>query len=67
MAIENPAGQPVQNFALNDCPEIPGDSIERTVTWENGEDVSQLSGKPVRIRFELKAADLYAFQFQSAN
>ena len=42
---------------------IFGDTIERTVTWKNGGDVSALAGKPVRLRFVLKDADLYAFQF----
>ena len=31
--------------------------------WKNGSDVSSLAGKPVRLRFRLKDADLFAFQF----
>jgi hypothetical protein len=50
-------------FALEDCPPLFGDTLERRVTWKSGNDVSSLANKPVRLRFELKDADVYAFQF----
>jgi hypothetical protein len=40
------------------------DSPNRAVSWKNGSDVSTLAGQPVRIRFVMKDADLYAFRFQ---
>ena len=40
-----------------------GDYLERTITWAGGADVSALRGTPVRLRWFLKDADLYAFQF----
>ena len=43
--------------------EIIGDEIERAVSWRNSSDVSKLAGQTVRLRFELKDADLYSFQF----
>jgi hypothetical protein len=61
--IQNEDGQPIEGFFLKDCPAIFGDAIDRTVTWRNGADVSSLAGKSVRLRFQLKDADLYAFQF----
>ncbi len=61
--IQRPDGQPVPGFALADCSEVFGDSLDRAVTWKNGTDVSSLSGQPVRLRFVLKDADLYALQF----
>ena len=59
-------GKPVPGFSLDDCAEVFGDAIERTVTWKSGSDVSSLSGKPVRLRFHLQDADLYSFQFLCA-
>ncbi len=56
-------GQPLAGFALDDCPPIFGDTLARTVTWTAGGDVSQLAGRPVRLRFQLRDADLYSFQF----
>ena len=41
------------------------DRLEKIVSWKSGADVSKLSGKPVRLKFQLKDADLYSFQFQS--
>lgn len=57
-------GKPFAGYALEDCEPVFGDTIERTVHWKNGADVSQLAGKPVRIRFVLEDADLYSFKFQ---
>lgn len=62
--IQDPDGKPHDGFALADCPALFGDTIDRTVTWKSGPDVAPLAGKPVRLRFELKDADLYSFQFQ---
>lgn len=68
--IQDAQGQPVPGFALADCPELAGDELARIVTWKNGGDLSPLAGKPVRLRFALKDADLFSFQFRpppSAN
>ena len=62
--IQAADGKPVPGFALDDCPPIFGDSIERTVTWKYGGDVSSLAGKPVRVRFVLNDADLYSLKFE---
>jgi len=61
--IQDVAGLPIKGFALSDCEELFGDAHDRTVTWKGG-DVGHLAGKPVRLRFELKDADLFSFQFQ---
>ncbi|MDP6557019.1 MAG: hypothetical protein QGG71_20285 [Pirellulaceae bacterium] len=61
--IQDAAGKPVPGFTLADCNEQFGDQLDRVVSWKTGTDVSQLSGKTVRLLFELKDADLYAFQF----
>ncbi len=64
VAIERPDGAAIPGFTLEDCPEIFGDTVERTVAWKNGSNVGYLSGKPVRLRFALKDADLYSFKFE---
>lgn len=61
--IQDAAGQPIPGYGIEDCPVLFGDAIERTVTWKTGQDVSVISGQPIRLRFELRDADLYAFQF----
>lgn len=61
--IQDAAGKPIPGFTLADCVELNTDDLARVVSWKNGSDVSSLAGKPVRLRFRLKDADLYAFQF----
>ena len=62
--IQNAEGQPLSGFALDDCREIFGDEIERTVTWKRGGDLSAVMGQPVRLRFRLRDADLYSIRFR---
>ncbi|MDX9867153.1 MAG: hypothetical protein RBT78_04445 [Kiritimatiellia bacterium] len=62
--IQNPDGTPVPGYSMEECFPIFGDHIGFTVAWKGkGTDVSALAGKPVRIRYEIRDADLYAFQF----
>ena len=49
--------------ALDDCPPLTGDELERAVAWEGGDDLSALAGKAVKLVFELKDADVYALRF----
>lgn len=58
--IQDPSGRPVPGYTLSDCPEIIGDQIDRIVAWKRGADVSSLAGKPVRLRFVMKDANLYS-------
>ncbi len=44
--------------------ELIGDDLERIVNWEDPAAVGRYAGQPVQLRFTLKDADLYAFQFQ---
>ncbi len=66
VAIEDAAGRPVEGFRLEDCPPIRGDAIEHTVAWKGGPGVGRLAGQPVRLRFELRDADLFSFRFAGA-
>ncbi|MGQ9650201.1 MAG: hypothetical protein ACUVXJ_08830 [Phycisphaerae bacterium] len=62
--IQDVTGRPMPGFGLDDCVEIWGDEIERIVSWKGGPDVSRLAGKPVRLRFVMKDADLYSIRFR---
>ena len=54
----------ITGFSLDDCFDIVGDTLDYTVRWSNGTDVSALAGKPVKLRFSLKDADLYSYVFK---
>ena len=62
--IQDPKGKALPGFTLSDCEEHFGDTLERSVVWKNGTDVSSLAGKSVRLRFALKDADLYSIKFE---
>jgi hypothetical protein len=62
-------GTPLPGFTAADCPEIIGDEIERVVAWTATEgkspaDLARLAGRPVRLRFLLADADVFAFRFR---
>ncbi|HSW44985.1 MAG TPA: hypothetical protein VLM89_05395 [Phycisphaerae bacterium] len=62
--IQDAAGRAIPGFALTDSTESFGDELERVVTWKSGADASKLAGQPVRLRFVMKDADLYAIRFR---
>lgn len=62
--IQDADGKPIEGYTLADCPPIFGDRLAKVVRWKSaGGDVRPLAGKPIRLRFVLKDADLYSFQF----
>ena len=62
--IQEADGTPIEGYGLADCPPIFCDRLRYVVRWrEVGGDVRPLAGKPVRLRFVVRDADLYAFQF----
>ena len=62
-ALETPDGTPIPGFTLADCREQIGNEIDRTVRWGDSSDLSTLSGKPLRLKVELRDANLFALQF----
>ena len=61
--LQDEQGKPLPGFSLDDCEEIFGDTLDRSVQWKPKADLSPLIGQAVRVRFVLKDADLYSFQF----
>lgn len=61
--IQDTNEKAIEGFTLDDCEEIFGDAVEYPVRWRAGSDVRSLAGKPVRLRFTLRDADLYALRF----
>ncbi len=61
--IQDADGKAKPGFTMSNCHRLYGDQIDRVVSWKSGTDVSQLAGQSVRLKFELKDADLYSFRF----
>jgi hypothetical protein len=61
--VQDAAGNAIDGYTLEDCQELIGNEIERAVVWRSRVDVSELIGRPVRLRFVMKDADLFALRF----
>ncbi len=64
VALIDADGKPIPGYALADCAPVRGRGTKQRVRWRaNGEDVSSLAGRNVKLVLELKGASLYALQF----
>lgn len=61
--LQDADGRARPGHSLAEAVEIWGDEVERPVRWRSGDDLGALVGQPVRLRFVLKDADVYAFRF----
>ena len=54
----------LEGYSINDCMTIHTcNDINKTVVWAHGSDVSEISGKTIKLHFQMCDTDLYAFQF----
>jgi hypothetical protein len=60
--VQDAQGTPIAGRSLADMPMLFGDELDAVVSWKSGNDLSDLIGKPVRFRFVLKDADLFALR-----
>jgi len=63
MEIQDKDGAPINVFTEAVADEINGNYIRIFARWQGSTDVSSLAGKPVRLRFVMRDAKLYSFQF----
>lgn len=64
--LQDADGKALPGFGLADCDLIhTANEINRVVRWRGEQDLGQLAGRPIRIRFAVRDCDLYAFQFSN--
>jgi hypothetical protein len=63
-ALVDLEGKSFDGFSLEDCEEIFGNSIEKQLRWKEDRSCAPLAGQPLRILFEIRDGDLFAFQFK---
>ncbi|MEO6181842.1 MAG: hypothetical protein ABIP71_01790 [Verrucomicrobiota bacterium] len=61
--VQDEQGQPLPGYSLAEMDLLFGDDLDAVVKWRSGKDSSALIGKPVRLRFVMKDADLYSLNF----
>ena len=71
LEIQDADGNPIPGFALEESPLVWGDEIEQRVVWSRShakatsdKPLRRLAGKPVRLRFIMKDADLFSLRFR---
>jgi hypothetical protein len=52
-----------ERLGAEQCRPITADVTDGVVQWADGADLSRYVGQPIRLRFELSDAELYAFSF----
>ena len=60
--VQDAQGKPIEGRSLADMPVLFGDELDAVASWKSGSDLSSLIGKPVRFRFVMKDADLFALR-----
>ena len=65
--IQDGSGKPIEGYTLEDCHPLTTDAVHHIVTWRGKDDLGQLAGYDLKLRFILKNATLYAFQFVGAG
>jgi len=61
--VQDAAGAPLPGLALGNCREIAGDDVARAVRWADDAALGRHAGRPVRLRFVMRDADVYALRF----
>jgi len=57
-------GVPLGDHGIDDMEPLFGDELERIVEWKTGSNLSGFAGRPVRLRFVMKDADVFALSFR---
>ena len=55
-------GKIIDGFSGDDCMPITTDSVRHVVTWKGNPDCHLLQARPIRLRFHIENAKLYAFE-----
>jgi len=55
--------RPIPGYRLQDAISVDRNDVAARVRWRERDDAAELAGRPVRLRFKLRACKLYAFQF----
>lgn len=54
-------GAPLPGFSRADAVPVVADDVRSRVRWADREDLSELAGRPVRLRFHLRSGSIYSF------
>ena len=65
--IQDAERNPLPGFELDSMDELYGDELNAEIQWKSGSDLTRLKKAPVRFRFVIQDADLFAVQIAPAD
>ena len=65
--LQDAGGQPIEGFTAAESHRLSGDALDAVATWSKDADLESLAGQPLRLRFVLNDAELFAFRFSKAH
>ena len=65
--LQDASGTVIPGFSLDDSIPLIGDRIAGAARWKDKRSLEDLDGKPVKVRFRLKDANLFSLQFRNAE
>ena len=54
-------GQPIKGFGRDEAIPVTSDSVRHSLRWKEQKDLHQLQGRPMRLRFHMRAARIFSF------
>ncbi len=66
MSVEvlDAAGNVIEGFDRAACQVVSGDRLDHAIRWRDRTSLRDLAGREIRLRFQLRNADLYSFRFR---
>jgi len=61
------AGRPIPGHTMDEAVSVDRNGTAQEVWWQDGPDVSKIAGRRIRLRFRMRSAKLYAFEFAAAQ
>jgi hypothetical protein len=65
--LQEPDGTPIPGYTLDESPGVYGDSVAHRFRWREERSIAAVAGRPVRLRFVLRDADLYSFRIHAGQ
>ena len=59
--LRDVAGKPLAAHAFARCKPVAGDTLKAQVAWQGSQAIRRPAGEPLRVAFELKNAQVFAF------
>ena len=54
----------IPGFSMREFDPVHRGGLDQVVSWKGRSDLSELAGRPIKLRFHFRNASFYAFQFK---